>query len=370
MAALLSLCMIVRNEAHRLSACLSSVADLVDEMVIVDTGSADETPAIARQAGARLLHRPWTHSFSAARNHSLAHATGRWILTMDADERLAPHSRSLLRPFLRSTDAIGATLQISLHPDWTPMRRLSLFRRDTGLRFRGIFHENLCLPPELRTRIAHTQMQILHEPWSPQTNARKKDRNLSLLHAHLRVYPRDVYQRIEHIRICLETKNTQSAARQLARVRQLIPRSRPALQSMYRAHYWLYLLKLHALCGSRPAVRLRICRQAIRQVPTCIPVLMEAGQIYFHYCHFGQAAALFARSLGLARTGRYERDIMFPRCMLAALPLRKLGHCAFRQQRYRRAAAFFKQSLACADDRDTRYLLQACSRAQQEPAPC
>lgn len=88
-----SLCMIVRDEAAQLGRCLDSLAGVVDEMVIVDTGSVDATPQLAESYGARVLHRPWDGSFSAARNASLDAATGDWVLIVDADEALVDGDR-------------------------------------------------------------------------------------------------------------------------------------------------------------------------------------------------------------------------------------------------------------------------------------
>ncbi|HIG95637.1 TPA: glycosyltransferase family 2 protein, partial [Candidatus Woesearchaeota archaeon] len=89
----LSLCMIVKDEERFLSACLESVRGLVDEAIIVDTGSSDKTKEIARgfvdQIGGKLLDFVWADNFSAARNESLKYATGDWILVLDADEVIA-----------------------------------------------------------------------------------------------------------------------------------------------------------------------------------------------------------------------------------------------------------------------------------------
>ena len=74
--ATVSLCMIVRNEGHQLAECLTPVADLFDEIVIVDTGSTDQTVRIARQFTPHVHHFPWCDDFAAARNASLQHATG------------------------------------------------------------------------------------------------------------------------------------------------------------------------------------------------------------------------------------------------------------------------------------------------------
>ncbi len=88
---LISLCMIVKNEEKNLPRCLESVRGLVDEIVVLDTGSEDNTVSVAESFGAKVYHMPWPGSFSAARNESLKKAGGNWILYLDADEALDPN---------------------------------------------------------------------------------------------------------------------------------------------------------------------------------------------------------------------------------------------------------------------------------------
>jgi glycosyltransferase involved in cell wall biosynthesis len=108
----LSLCMIVRDEQDRLPRCLASVAGVVDQLIIVDTGSCDATVRIARQHGALVLPYDFTAvDFAAARNHGLAHATGRFILVLDADESLAPDSVAHLRAHLIAGEPVGYILE-------------------------------------------------------------------------------------------------------------------------------------------------------------------------------------------------------------------------------------------------------------------
>lgn len=97
----LSLCMIVKNEEKHLVRCLRSVRDVVDEIIIVDTGSTDKTVDIAKVFGAKVYDFPWTGDFSAARNHSLAQATGNWILVLDADEVIAERHLHELKALIR-----------------------------------------------------------------------------------------------------------------------------------------------------------------------------------------------------------------------------------------------------------------------------
>jgi tetratricopeptide (TPR) repeat protein len=92
----ISLCMIVKNEEKFLPHCLQSVAGIVDEINVVDTGSTDATVEIAKSFGARVEHREWRNDFAWARNEALSLATKRWVLVLDADEELDAGSREML----------------------------------------------------------------------------------------------------------------------------------------------------------------------------------------------------------------------------------------------------------------------------------
>ncbi|MBV9271488.1 MAG: glycosyltransferase family 2 protein, partial [Candidatus Eremiobacteraeota bacterium] len=84
--------MIVKNEERFLGKCLASAQGIVDEMIVVDTGSSDATIEIAKRFGARVEQREWRNDFAWARNEALKLATKRWILVLDADEELLPES--------------------------------------------------------------------------------------------------------------------------------------------------------------------------------------------------------------------------------------------------------------------------------------
>src|SRR6478736_8097581 len=92
--------MIVRDEEQNLEACLAPIADLFDEIVIVDTGSTDGTKEIARRFTPHVHDFPWCDDFSAARNESLKYATGDWIFWLDADDRLSPENVARLSNLL------------------------------------------------------------------------------------------------------------------------------------------------------------------------------------------------------------------------------------------------------------------------------
>lgn len=165
----LSLAMIVKNEAGLIGHCLASVRGLVEEMIVVDTGSTDATADIARQYGAQVTTIPWRDDFAAARNESLRRCTGDWVLILDADEAVdaldhpvirgaceAPDVqayRLLLRNYLpsgaQSTLDEPAQRNTSRytegkeHAFYADHRGLRLCRLQPDLGFRGRIHELL-----------------------------------------------------------------------------------------------------------------------------------------------------------------------------------------------------------------------------------
>src|SRR5258707_769868 len=100
-----SLCIIAKNEEAHLPECIGPLRDLVQEILVVDTGSSDRTREVAGELGARVVEFPWIDDFSAARNESLRHATGDWIFWVDADDRVdATNRERLQRVFAELTD--------------------------------------------------------------------------------------------------------------------------------------------------------------------------------------------------------------------------------------------------------------------------
>jgi glycosyltransferase involved in cell wall biosynthesis len=145
---LLSLCMIVKDEAGMLPRCLKSVRGIVDEIIIVDTGSVDDSPKIALEYGARIFHFPWRGDFSEARNYALERASGDWVLVLDADEELHKEDGEKVKALL-SSDAEGFCFQmINYYGDsagFNFMRDLvcRLFRNRKEYRFRRPLHEQV-----------------------------------------------------------------------------------------------------------------------------------------------------------------------------------------------------------------------------------
>ncbi len=150
--------MIVRDEEQFLPACLESVQGVVDEIVVVDTGSQDSTVAIAERFQARVVHHPWSDDFSAARNQALTASTGQWILALDADERLDPKNAPRIREAVADGEWETGLLSFvnvgsggCAGQEWLSCR---LFRRTPQMRYIGRVHEQLLHQlPAVRTRV-------------------------------------------------------------------------------------------------------------------------------------------------------------------------------------------------------------------------
>jgi tetratricopeptide (TPR) repeat protein len=189
----ISLCMIVRDEEEMLPRSLDAVRPFVDELIIVDTGSVDRTREIATERGATVVDFAWNGSFSDARNESLRHATGDWILWLDADEVLVADDGPQLRDLARRTWVEGwHVVEHHLLDDdgsaatHAPMR---LFRRRAQHAWRGAIHEQVAwsLPTWLEGRVRRSTVRIDHFGYQAQVvvDRGKQARNLALLEAEL-----------------------------------------------------------------------------------------------------------------------------------------------------------------------------------------
>ena len=185
----LSLALIVKNEARCLARCLSSIRRAVDEIVLVDTGSTDDTIAIARSFEAKILQFTWTNDFSAARNFAVDQTTGSWILVLDADEEASPELAAEIPSFIGSKRAIGRLKIVSeFRRKGQLLRSQSYVSRlfPRGVRFEGRIHEQLVssLP----------RLDLNGELWHDgYLQPGKSDRNLTLLQEQLRHTPKDPY---------------------------------------------------------------------------------------------------------------------------------------------------------------------------------
>ncbi|MFZ5942993.1 MAG: tetratricopeptide repeat-containing glycosyltransferase family 2 protein [Bacillota bacterium] len=184
----LTLCMIVKNEEKNLPRSLNSIKDLVDEIIIVDTGSEDKTLEIARQFGANVSSFPWQNDFSQARNYALEQAHGEWILFLDADEELGKIELDL-KGVLYNSKAEGYFLKIvnlKDNQDVLNSPSFRLFRNNHLYRYEGKIHEQIlpCIQKKKPNgTIEWLDIEIYHYGYLEEEirSKNKVERNLEIL---------------------------------------------------------------------------------------------------------------------------------------------------------------------------------------------
>ena len=253
----LSLAMIVKNEAAHLGHCLDSVRGLVDEMVVVDTGSSDATVAVARERGASVFAFPWIGDFSAARNASLAQVSGDWVLVLDADEAVDAVDFPLIRQACAQDQTQGFQLLIRNYlPDGNRMamdepakpnpggyaegaafahcgdsRNLRLFRNLPGMAYQGRLHE-LMEPyfSEHRLPILTLDAVIHHYGQTLATRVEtKKAVYLELAQKDVQERPLVLESHYNLVMQAMAAEAWETACRAVAAMRIRFPRELPAI---------------------------------------------------------------------------------------------------------------------------------------------
>jgi glycosyltransferase involved in cell wall biosynthesis len=188
----LGIAMIVKNGADTLDGALKSIRGIADQIVVVDTGSSDDSPAIASRLGAELHYFKWQDDFSVARNYSLTKMRTDWILMLDADEELADFEK--LKEFV--DDQIGGIRvkilnQMQGGKSVYSHRYTRFFRNHPGIRFEGKIHEQINESIiAAGFEIIDSDIKILHSGYS-ENSPEKIERNRDLLQKELESNPED-----------------------------------------------------------------------------------------------------------------------------------------------------------------------------------
>lgn len=199
----ISLCIIARNESENIARCINSAKAVVDEIIVGDTGSEDDTVAIAESLGARVYHFKWVDDFAKARNFVLSKATGDWILFLDADEYISEDTVQNLRPVIQqyhgtNVDAILSYLMNIEKQNSKVMdshKTIRIFRKHPDLAYVGAVHEYIAPRQNRKLQYADAseQIKVIHTGYSQEDKAKKKkgERNLQLLFKELQKKPND-----------------------------------------------------------------------------------------------------------------------------------------------------------------------------------
>jgi glycosyltransferase involved in cell wall biosynthesis len=240
----LSLCMIVKDEEKALPKCLGSVKNVVDEMVVLDTGSSDRTPHIAQKFGAKVYHFQWCNDFSTARNEALKYVTGDWVLVLDADEKLSQKIIPQLREVIEREEYLLINLvRQEVGAVQSPYSLVSrLFRNHPEIRFSRPYHalvddsatEILCQEPHWQ--IGYLQgVAILHSGYQKNTITQnnKHTKAQAAMEEFLATHPNDPY-------VCSKLGALYVETGKISEGVELLTRGITAVEENYDILYELY----------------------------------------------------------------------------------------------------------------------------------
>ncbi|MFN3198000.1 MAG: glycosyltransferase [Bradymonadia bacterium] len=296
----LAVCMIAKDEAEFIAGAIESVQGVADEIIVVDTGSTDDTVAICEALGVKVGYYPWDGSFSTARNASLDMAESDWILCLDCDERLAPESRSVLKSILEA----GGPQHLIVCPRLRNFTRDGtfmgegfsgrLFRNVEGMRFTGRVHEEV--GTALQTSLDFRLDLILdHYGADPEVmkEKAKDERNIELLEARLAERPDDLmthfYLGSQHW-VAGRVDRAREAFSQVVRLFERDPGAHPpAVRHMPVPYSYVGLVR--SLTGEgRSAEAIEVADRALTRWPDNVDLWYHSA-----YGHIGEGQLEMAR---------------------------------------------------------------------------
>ncbi len=360
---LLTAALIVRNEQQFLAACLDSIQGLVDEIVIVDTGSTDRSKQIALDHGARLQEVAWTGDFSAARNRALDLARGEWILYIDADETARPGSFAEIRAQLAGSKHIGYYAHLHPRPGYTPYRLLRLFRNHPDIRFSGLIHERVwpaILERYAESDVGDSQLTLDHLGYEGDP-AVKNARNLPLLHKALRQDPTRVFSWCHLADIYLALGKERFAERAW-RSALAIARSK---KKPGQEDYLPYVGLIQFIMGKDGDVE-DLVREAIDRFGSNVQVWWLQGRALMKQGEFRAAVGAFERVLAFGERGDFDTAVAYDARVFGVLSYDSLATCYFRLGQYAQSRRYYELAAACDPSRlEYRVKGALCARLEQ-----
>ena len=366
---LVAAALIVRDEARHLPDCLTSLRDVVDDIVVVDTGSVDDSPAIAAAHGARVFHRPWDDDFAAARNAALDRCESEWILYIDADERLDPVPRATVEALLAGVPEVAFRLLLRPWTGATPYREYRLWRNDPRIRFEGVIHEKVvpaihAVADADHRPIGVCDLLLTHVGYEGD-QTRKHHRNLPLLRRQVCVEPGNVFNWHHLARVLAGLGRHRQSERVL---RHAIEVTRA--KSVTDPNGVLAYSDLIAIRHERGEDVTELLAEARGMYPhNCLLLWQEARALTAAGRH-DEAIAAFDELLAVDLKRLPDYGPAYDERLFGELSHEGRGLCLFRLGRYSEAAAAYAAAAACAPD-DPSYPVKqqlALARARRDGA--
>jgi hypothetical protein len=370
MTALVSAVLIVRDEEAVLEDCLRSLSGIVDEIVVVDTGSVDGTPDICRRYGVELSSHEWHDDFAEARNVSLDRATGDWILYIDADERLIDADRSSLESLLRSAEQVAFRVLLRPRLSMSPYREYRLWRNDPRIRFEGRMHERV-VPAIHRVSvfdgrpIGDADLFLEHIGYEGD-QTRKHRRNLPLLRRFLEDEPDHLFA-LHHLATVLEELGDDAEVDQILERAIGIVRAQAPPPPVGTLSY-ADLIRRRQRRGEDFQ---SLLDESLALYPSNCVLLFADGRAQLEQGNFSGALARFEEVRRQAALPVKEGTPAYDQRLIGELTHAQKALCLFRLERYDEAAESYDRAAECAPGEPTYPIRRdlARSRARQSSPP-
>jgi tetratricopeptide (TPR) repeat protein len=361
-----SAALIVRNEAAFLGGCLDSLKGKVDEVVVVDTGSTDDTPDIAAAKGARLLRFEWIDDFAAARNHALEAAAGDWILYIDADERL--DSPVPLGAIVTPPGHVAFKVKFRPRCGYSAYHEMRLFRADPRIRFEGRIHERVVPSIERVCRadgllVGETDAAIQHLGYEDD-QSRKHARNLPLLTRAVEDDPERVYlwwHLGETLSGVGRKRDAIEALRRAIDIGGKAATPRAPIEGSLAAQS---LARLY-LDASEAASAAEVIEQGLNMRPGDPALLLLKGRALIDLGRLEEASAHLAPLPREHPERFFDPDMAYDLRIFAEWPYALAGLAAFRLGRFKSAADAYEAASAAAPHEEE-YRIKATLAGLQE----
>jgi|GEM_PF-3433717 len=303
----LSVCMIVKDEEADIKACLESVKEVADELVILDTGSKDRTVEIAGEMGAHIFSARWESDFAKARNQCLSHARGYWVLFIDADERLTPESIAPLRREV-STRPAGPVVYAVKFLNITDKNTVSsthcaprLFVRASEVTFIGKLHEQICTVDNRKMipSILREDITIMHHGYQKSTmeSRKKSERNESILTEMIQEDPESWYPHFTYGRHILTLETTDDRCREAIRHLRKADSCAAASGDTHTHSSICYYMASAYLRLKEPEKAIELLRKALLLNDASSDIYHTLGKAYSELSQWDMAIESFSRAV-------------------------------------------------------------------------
>lgn len=342
-----SLCMIVRDEERFIRQCLESVKEIVDEMIVVDTGSVDGTVGIAEGLGASVYYYAWNNSFSDARNFAIGKAAGDWLLLMDADEQFEKADREKFFELLSAPEVDGYYFTMLNYAGkgergrYTMHSALRLLRNNGNYRFAGEIHEQIVRidqTPVLHNAFIKSDVRLHHYGYLEEVIREKKkgQRNLPML---LRAVEQEPHNAFYRFNLANEYVAAEAYEPALEAYEKAYAAMDPAMA--YAPHLVYRRAMTYGLLG-RNREAIAAAAEGLAVFPAFTDLEFLRGMTYCRWGRYTLAIESFTRCIQM---GDAPRALQLFEGGATTRPYTWLGNVYARFYDYEKAAGFYQKAL-------------------------